>query len=145
MCINHYIRLMLDNNLSGNRPVHRRQQSVVSWHRPWSHCQMYREVDKEWDVQRAPKGTASSFALTGLVLGLTVDKWWIYANGRSSCVPAAARLARLVTATPAIASPWCEDAQQNRPRKICAGSLGGPDPRKEHSNWLQTFSLPLFI
>ena len=88
---------------------------------------MYREVDKEWDVQRAPKGTASSFALTGLVLGLTVDKWWIYANGRSSCVPAAARLARLVRPLPPIASPRCEDAQRDRPRRLCPESLDGPE------------------
>src|SRR3569832_2515121 len=35
------------------------------------------EVDREWDIERVLEVNASSLALTGLVLGATVDKKWL--------------------------------------------------------------------
>jgi hypothetical protein len=34
-------------------------------------------LDREWDVERALEVNASSLALTGLALGLTVDRRWL--------------------------------------------------------------------
>jgi hypothetical protein len=39
------------------------------------------ELDKEWDVERVLEANASSFALTGLALGLAVDKRWLMLTG----------------------------------------------------------------
>lgn len=35
------------------------------------------ELDREWDIERALEVNASSLALTGLVLGVTVDRKWL--------------------------------------------------------------------
>jgi len=35
------------------------------------------QLDKEWDIERVLEVNASSLALTGLVLGLTVNKRWL--------------------------------------------------------------------
>lgn len=35
------------------------------------------ELDREWDIERVLEVNASSLALTGLVLGATVDKKWL--------------------------------------------------------------------
>jgi hypothetical protein len=35
------------------------------------------ELDREWDIERAIELNASVFALTGIVLGATVDKRWL--------------------------------------------------------------------
>jgi len=34
------------------------------------------ELDQEWDIERVLEAMASSFSLTGMVLGSTVDKRW---------------------------------------------------------------------
>jgi hypothetical protein len=34
------------------------------------------ELDQEWDIERVLETMASSFSLTGIVLGATVDKRW---------------------------------------------------------------------
>src|SRR6476620_9440328 len=34
------------------------------------------ELDQEWDIERVLETMASSFSLTGIVLGSTVDKRW---------------------------------------------------------------------
>ncbi|SEK61809.1 DUF2892 domain-containing protein [Nitrosovibrio tenuis] len=39
------------------------------------------QLDKEWDIERVIEVNASSLALTGLVLGLTVDKRWFALSG----------------------------------------------------------------
>lgn len=38
-------------------------------------------LDKEWDVERVLEVNASSLALTGLVLGLTVNRKWFFLPG----------------------------------------------------------------
>ena len=35
------------------------------------------ELDQEWDIERALEVNASTLALTGLVLGVTVDRKWL--------------------------------------------------------------------
>lgn len=39
------------------------------------------ELDREWDIERALEVNASTLALSGLVLGLTVDKRWFALPG----------------------------------------------------------------
>lgn len=39
------------------------------------------ELDKEWDVERALEVTASTLALTGLLLGMTANKKWLMLPG----------------------------------------------------------------
>lgn len=38
-------------------------------------------LDREWDVERVLEVNASTLALTGLVLGLTVDRKWFFLPG----------------------------------------------------------------
>jgi hypothetical protein len=35
------------------------------------------ELDREWDIERALEANASALALTGLLLGLTVNRKWL--------------------------------------------------------------------
>jgi hypothetical protein len=35
------------------------------------------ELDQEWDIERALEANASALALTGLLLGLTVNRKWL--------------------------------------------------------------------
>jgi hypothetical protein len=39
------------------------------------------ELDREWDVERTLELNASTFALTGLILGATVNKKWLLVPG----------------------------------------------------------------
>jgi len=39
------------------------------------------ELDKEWDVERVLETTAASLMLTGLTLGVTVDRRWLALPG----------------------------------------------------------------
>src|SRR4051812_1306934 len=39
------------------------------------------ELDKEWDIERALEANASTLALTGLVLGVTVNRKWLMLPG----------------------------------------------------------------
>ena len=36
-----------------------------------------RELDREWDIERALEANASTLAFTGVVLGATVDRRWL--------------------------------------------------------------------
>jgi hypothetical protein len=36
-----------------------------------------KELDQEWDIERALEANASALALTGLLLGLTVNRKWL--------------------------------------------------------------------
>lgn len=38
-------------------------------------------LDEEWDVERVLEVNASTLALTGLVLGMTVNRKWLYLTG----------------------------------------------------------------
>src|SRR5690606_2110299 len=39
------------------------------------------ELDREWDVERVLEVNASTLALTGLILGITVNRKWLYLTG----------------------------------------------------------------
>lgn len=39
------------------------------------------ELEREWDVERTLELNASTLALTGLILGITVDKKWLLVPG----------------------------------------------------------------
>ena len=39
------------------------------------------ELDKEWDIERALEVNASTLALTGLLLGMTVNRKWLVLPG----------------------------------------------------------------
>lgn len=56
----------------------------ITQHRHGSREDIMRRIealDKEWDVERVLEANASSLALTGLVLGLTVDRKWFFLPG----------------------------------------------------------------
>jgi hypothetical protein len=36
-----------------------------------------RELDEEWDIERAIEANAAAFGFTGIVLGVTVDRRWL--------------------------------------------------------------------
>ena len=44
---------------------------------PQERAQRLRELDGEWDVERAIEANAAIFSLTGLGLALTVDRRWL--------------------------------------------------------------------
>ena len=39
------------------------------------------ELDREWDIERALEVNASTLALTGLLLGVTVNRRWLLLSG----------------------------------------------------------------
>ena len=39
------------------------------------------ELDREWDIERVLEVNASTLALTGLILGATVNRKWLYLTG----------------------------------------------------------------
>jgi len=39
-------------------------------------AQRVRELDEEWDIERILQAMASSFSLSGIILGATVDRRW---------------------------------------------------------------------
>lgn len=39
------------------------------------------EIEREWDIERMIEANAASFAFTGLVLGATVNKKWLWLTG----------------------------------------------------------------
>lgn len=43
--------------------------------------QRIHELDAEWDIERVLEVNASTLALTGLVLGLTVNRKWLFVPG----------------------------------------------------------------
>jgi hypothetical protein len=66
-------------SLHVNLEIDRQTDCNIQWYVATSHeviLERIRELDKEWDVERVLEANASSFTLTGLLLGLTVDKRW---------------------------------------------------------------------
>jgi hypothetical protein len=51
----------------------------VHWHaaRPERIDRRLRELDNEWDIERAIEANASTLAFVGVALGATVDKRWL--------------------------------------------------------------------
>lgn len=72
-----------------------------------------RELDEEWDVERVLEVNASTLALSGLVLGVTVNKKWL-------ALPAV-----VLPAVTRIAPPGRSHTRRNRSREIFAESFAG--------------------
>ena len=63
-----------------NREIDRRTISNIRRYANSSDEIIYRrieELDREWDIERALEANASALALTGLLLGLTVNRKWL--------------------------------------------------------------------
>ncbi len=61
---------------------------MLSHQNPRAIEQRIAQLDQEWDVERILEVNASTLALTGLVLGITVNRRWLLLPGlvrRSSC------------------------------------------------------------
>jgi hypothetical protein len=41
-------------------------------------AQRLRELDEEWDIERAIEANAAAFGFSGIVLGATVDRRWLF-------------------------------------------------------------------
>ena len=48
---------------------------------PYEISQRIEELDREWDVERVLETNASSLAMLGLVLGVTVNRKWLFLTG----------------------------------------------------------------
>lgn len=67
-----------------NQKIDSEIDASISQHHGRSREEIIRRIealDKEWDVERVLEVNASSLALTGLVLGLTVDRKWFFLPG----------------------------------------------------------------
>ena len=62
-----------------SRQIMRQIADSVRWHaaHPEGIDRRLHELDQEWDVERTLEVNASTLALTGTVLGATVDKRWL--------------------------------------------------------------------
>jgi hypothetical protein len=63
-----------------NREIDRQTNSNIRRYANSSEEVIYRrieELDQEWDIERALEVNASTLALTGLLLGLTVNRKWL--------------------------------------------------------------------
>lgn len=67
-----------------NQEIDRRTDSNIAryQHAPSNEIlNRIRELDREWDIERVLEVNASTLALTGLVLGVTVNKKWLVLPG----------------------------------------------------------------
>lgn len=62
-----------------NRRIEAQIAESIRWHavHPEAIDGRLRELDREWDTERTLEANASTLALTGVVLGATVDKRWL--------------------------------------------------------------------
>jgi hypothetical protein len=70
--------------LQVNLEIDRQTDCNIQWYAGASReviLQRIEELDKEWDVERVLEANASSFALTGLALGLAGDRRWLMLTG----------------------------------------------------------------
>jgi hypothetical protein len=77
-------RVRRSTPLHVNLEIDRQTDCNIQWYAGASReviLQRIEELDKEWDVERVLEANASSFALTGLALGLAVDKRWLMLTG----------------------------------------------------------------
>jgi hypothetical protein len=77
-------RVRRSTALELNRKIDGDIDASIIRHRHRSREDIIRRIealDKEWDVERVLEVNASSLALTGLALGLTVDRKWFFLPG----------------------------------------------------------------
>jgi hypothetical protein len=66
-----------------NRAIAREIEESVRYHarRPEHIDARLKELDREWDIERTLEANAATLALTGVVLGASVDKRWLALPG----------------------------------------------------------------
>ena len=79
-----------------NREIDRRTNSNIRRYAHSSEEVIHRrieELDQEWDIERALEVNASTLALTGLLLGVTANRKWLFYRGSCfhSCCNTACR------------------------------------------------------
>jgi hypothetical protein len=62
-----------------NRRIQQETESRIAYYadRPAEIGHRLRELDREWDIERAIEANASTLALAGVVLGVTSDRRWL--------------------------------------------------------------------
>jgi hypothetical protein len=65
-----YLNEKIDNEINSNLRSYANSNSATIQRR-------IQELDEEWDVERVLEVNASTLALTGLALGLTVNRRWL--------------------------------------------------------------------
>lgn len=77
-------RVAMNTSDSVNRQIREQtSQRVIDYASagPNAISERLRELDQEWDIERAIEANASTLALTGLLLGVTVDRKWLLLPG----------------------------------------------------------------
>ena len=79
MVLNHTDRVRANTAAEVNRRVDEQIERNIRHYSGQTKEEIYRriqELDQEWDIERVLETMASSFSLTGIVLGATVDRKW---------------------------------------------------------------------
>ena len=79
MVLNHTDRVRANTAAEVNRRVDEQIERNIRHYSGQTKEDIYRRIqdlDEEWDIERVLETMASSFSLTGIVLGATVDRKW---------------------------------------------------------------------
>jgi hypothetical protein len=79
MVLNHTDRVRANTAAQVNRRVDEQIERNIRHYSGQTKEEIYRRIqdlDEEWDIERVLETMASSFSLTGIVLGATVDRKW---------------------------------------------------------------------
>jgi hypothetical protein len=79
MVLNHTDRVRANTAAEVNRRVDEQIERNIRHYSGQTKEEIYRRIqdlDEEWDIERVLETMASSFSLTGIVLGATVDRKW---------------------------------------------------------------------
>jgi hypothetical protein len=79
MVLNHTDRVRANTAAEVNRRVDEQIERNIRHYSGQTKEEIYRRIqdlDQEWDFERVLETMASSFSLTGIVLGATVDRKW---------------------------------------------------------------------
>lgn len=79
MVLNHTDRVRANTAAQVNRRVDEQIERNIRHYSGQTKEEIYRRIqdlDQEWDIERVLEMMASSFSLTGIVLGATVDRKW---------------------------------------------------------------------
>jgi hypothetical protein len=79
MVLNHTDRVRANTAAEVNRRVDEQIERNIRHYSGQTKEEIYRRIqdlDQEWDIERVLETMASSFSLTGIVLGATVDRKW---------------------------------------------------------------------
>ncbi len=79
MVLNHTDRVRANTAAQVNRRVDEQIERNIRHYSGQTKEEIYRRIqdlDQEWDIERVLETMASSFSLSGIVLGATVDRKW---------------------------------------------------------------------